>query len=523
MMRQQEEEQPPSRRLVGIDLGIASRHSVRVLEADGRQVCRSSCVPTVASLSAVEQSALAGAPEGTRLAVVFEPTGPAWLPIAVFFARRGHAVYRVSSAKAADLRRFLRRHAKSNGIDAETLARLPLADPRGLQPLELPGVHAAALDRRVRACDRLTKDAATHKVRIKDLVRQLLPMTPLAGDLGTADLAMLERYADPRKLAAASEAELTRLIATASNQQQGQVRAREWQAAAAAALELYGDHPAVAFDELAAEVATEVRLLKAVQAELAAHAAARQKRYKKVDPRQLARSLPGFAQISAPVLVAAMGRPGRFPDGARFKSFVGLAPRASQTGETDRKGQPMSKAGPSLLRATFVRAAGHRPQAGSPARPDLLPADDRTRRYPPQGLLRRRRPPRRTRLDRDGSRQTICDLRQQRQPGHPRAGQADHRGEVDRPRGRPQTPPKPHDGGEGPSGGHNRAGQARRPSPPPIVAAPPAGRQARHLTRRLPARLHHQPCALSGAAMPACPHTSRKDHDHARTRHRPKS
>ena len=39
------------------------------------------------------------------------------MPIAVFFARRGHDVYRVSSAKAADLRR----HAKSNGIDAETL------------------------------------------------------------------------------------------------------------------------------------------------------------------------------------------------------------------------------------------------------------------------------------------------------------------------------------------------------------------------------------------------------------------
>ena len=78
----------------------------------------------------MEQAALDGAPEGTRLAVVFEPTGPAWMPIAVFFARRGHDVYRVSSAKAADLRRFLRRHAKSNGIDAETLARMPLADPR---------------------------------------------------------------------------------------------------------------------------------------------------------------------------------------------------------------------------------------------------------------------------------------------------------------------------------------------------------------------------------------------------------
>jgi transposase len=348
---------PVPRRLVGIDLGIASRHSVRVLEADGRVVSRSSCVPTVQSLSAVEQGALAGAAEGTRLAVVFEPTGPAWMPIAVFFARRGHAVYRVSSAKAADLRRFLRRHAKSNGIDAETLARMPLADPRGLQQLELPGPDAAALDRRVRACGRLTEAASKHKVRIKDLVRQLMPMTPLAGDLGKADLAVLERFADPRVLLAAGAAELTRLITAASGHQQGHQRAGQWLSAAAAAVELYGDHPAVPFDELAAEVATEIRLLRAIQGELAVHAVAREQHYLRVDPGQLARSLPGFAEISAPVLVAAMGRPGRFRDGTRFKSYVGLAPRASETGETDRKGQPMSKAGPSQLRSAFVRAA----------------------------------------------------------------------------------------------------------------------------------------------------------------------
>jgi transposase len=345
------------RRLVGIDLGIASRHSVRVLEADGRAVCRASCVPSVQSLAAVERAALADAPEGTTLAVVFEPTGPAWLPIAVFFARRGHAVFRVSSAKAADLRRFLRRHAKSNGIDAETLARIPLADPGGLQPLELPGVDAAALDRRVRACARLTQAASEHKTRIKDLVRQLMPLTPLTGDLGKADLAVLEHYGDPRALLAVGEAELTALITSASNKQQGAERAGQWRAAAAAAVELYGGHPAVPFAELAAEVATEVRLLRAIQAELAVHATAREAHYRQADPGQLARSLPGFAEISAPVLVAAMGRPGRFRDGTRFKSYTGLAPRASETGQTDRKGQPMSKAGPSLLRSTFFRAA----------------------------------------------------------------------------------------------------------------------------------------------------------------------
>jgi transposase len=165
------------RRLVGIDLGIASAHTVRVLDGAGTTILKRKAHPTVESLSAVETAALAGTPEGTRLEVVIEPTGPAWLPIAVFFSRRGHTVYRVSSAKAADLRRFLRRHAKSNGIDAATLARLPLLDPGGVGPLVLPGAERAALDRRVRAADRLTQQAARHKVRIKDLVRQLLPMT----------------------------------------------------------------------------------------------------------------------------------------------------------------------------------------------------------------------------------------------------------------------------------------------------------------------------------------------------------
>ena len=78
----------------------------------------------------------------------------------MFFTARGHQVFRVSSQKAADLRRFLSRHAKSNGIDADTLARLPLFDPAGLRPLQLPGAERAALDRRVRATDRLTRAAA---------------------------------------------------------------------------------------------------------------------------------------------------------------------------------------------------------------------------------------------------------------------------------------------------------------------------------------------------------------------------
>lgn len=345
------------RRLVGIDLGIASAHTVRVLDETGEVVAKRKCWPTVASLSEVETAALAGAGEGTRLEVIMEPTGPAWLPIAVFFAARGHVVYRVSSAKASDLRRFFSRHTKTNGIDADTLARLGIVDAAGLIELRLPDADRAVLDRRVRATDRLTAQGAEHKVRIKDLVRQLLPMSPLSGPLGAADLAVLERYADPNLLVKAGQKRLTALIAKTSRGHQGSERAAVWIAAAEASIELYGAHPAVAFADLAAEVTTEIRLLRAVQAELTGHETAREAAYQAVDPASLARSLPGLAEVGGPALLAAMGDPTRFKRGKQFRAFTGLVPKASETGNTDRKGQPMSKAGSSLLRTTMVRAA----------------------------------------------------------------------------------------------------------------------------------------------------------------------
>ena len=347
------------RRLVGIDLGIASAHTVRVLDESGREVCRRRCEPTRSSLIGIEQAAMAGAADGTRLVVVIEPTGPAWLPIAVFFGARGHTVFRVSSQKAADLRRFLSRHAKTNGIDAATLARLPLVDPDGLVALRLAGAERAALDRRVRVCDRLTMQAAEHKVRLKDLVRQLMPMTPLTGELGRADLVVLQRWADPRALLQLGQARLTAVIVKASKHHLGAARAQQWIDSARAAVELYADHPAVPLADLAAEVATEVRLIRTLEAELAAHAAERETAYRWADPGQLARTLPGLGQVGGPALAAIIGEAARFPTGAHFKSYLGLTPRASQTGHTDRKGQPMSKAGSRLLRATLVRAADH--------------------------------------------------------------------------------------------------------------------------------------------------------------------
>jgi molecular chaperone DnaK (HSP70) len=88
------------RRIVGIDLGVTSSHTVVVIDETTAVLARRRCRPTREGLLAIEQAALAGVPASTILEVIVEPTGAAWLPVAVFFSRRGHLVHRVSSAKA---------------------------------------------------------------------------------------------------------------------------------------------------------------------------------------------------------------------------------------------------------------------------------------------------------------------------------------------------------------------------------------------------------------------------------------
>jgi len=146
---------------------------------------------------------------------------------------------------------------------------------------------------------------------------------------------------------------------------------------------------------------------------LAVHAAERENAYRFTDPGGLARSLPGVAAVGGPALVASMGRPGRFPTGSTFKSFTGLTPKASETGITDRKGQPMSKAGSSLLRTTLIRAADTA-RRQDPQLARIYHTQMVARRRPPQGAVRGRRRPGRPGLGRDEPADAVRHLRRHR-------------------------------------------------------------------------------------------------------------
>lgn len=340
-------------------MGVATDHTAVVLDEAGQELARRRVQPTRASFEALRALALAGAEDRTVLEVVMEPTGPAWLPVAVFFGAAGDRVYRVSSQRASDLRRYFRRHHKTNRIDATTLARMATVEGDALRPVELARGDAAALDREVRVTERLTEEIATRKVRIRDLARQLMPTSAsaLSKQLSRADLEVLRAWGKPKDLVAAGVDAVDELIQSVGRGMHARSKAEAFVAAATEAVALYGDTDAVPFEALAADLATEIVLLEALEAARAPHERRREELYAKVDPDGLARSVPGVGEKGGPLAVAVVGRAGRFPNADAFCAYTGLVPRASETGETDHKGQPMTKAGNPKLRRMLYRAA----------------------------------------------------------------------------------------------------------------------------------------------------------------------
>ncbi|GAC1559717.1 MAG: hypothetical protein NVS2B7_34220 [Herpetosiphon sp.] len=116
-------------RTIGIDLAVTTAHKAVIADTQSHFLTPVFSFHTSsANLERVLARARDGAPD-TPLQVVMEPTGMAWFPIAVFFARHGVPILLVNSQEVADLRRYYQRHAKSDRIDTRVLVRLPLVNP----------------------------------------------------------------------------------------------------------------------------------------------------------------------------------------------------------------------------------------------------------------------------------------------------------------------------------------------------------------------------------------------------------
>lgn len=296
-------------------------------------------------------------PEGAEVTVVMEPTRNAWVPLAAWLRARGAKVVVVPPEQSADLRDYYNKHAKTDRLDSRVLARLPLLHPEGLREIDTLG-PAEPLKRAVRHRSSIQKRRASSMLRLDALVELLGP--GWADALGTGDysktaLAVLERYADPGALKRLGRKRLSVLLIRTSRGHFRETKADELLACAEETLELWATG-GLDFAELAEDIAAEVRLIKALETELAAIEDRIEALYEEADPGGIVESAPGLGVTLAAGILGRTGDLNRFANLPGVRSFTGLVPKIDQSGTADGHGGPTKAGDPGLRLALYLAA-----------------------------------------------------------------------------------------------------------------------------------------------------------------------
>ncbi len=353
---------------IGIDLSINGAHDCTVLDSTGQVVKRFTFDSSFAGVQKLEQHLCGTDPSRGAPVVVMEPTGLAWF-LPCLYLRAQHPqvkVVRVKTSKVAALRRYLKRDAKSDRLDALTLAKMPLVDPEELYAVDLPPAALQGLDRMTRQRARLVESLTGRKNRLQAFFRGYLPglMEIMGKPWEPALRAMMTVALNPFTLSRQGLPTLRKALL--EKRPRGglpddlvprlltvcETLTRLYRPAVDAGLltETF-------FQDLQDEVARELRLMDMEQQELEALEAAITRRYREVAPEDHLGTLMGLGPVTAPTVLAAVGTPQRFQNQAAFRGWTGVVPHARQSAQSDAKGLPMTKAGPRRVKLALYQAA----------------------------------------------------------------------------------------------------------------------------------------------------------------------
>lgn len=293
-----------------------------------------------------------------ELVVVVEATGMSWFPIAVFFQQKEIPLYRVKAQKSEEFRDFISRYAKTDELDADSLARLYYTIPDQLHQVWLPLGDLHSLRRWVKRREDYLKMFTAEKDRLSKLLKFTLPS--LKGKLdrfmGKKMWNILARAVDFRW--ACTHMGEERFIQWAQNRNSGIDREQleDLYEIIEEAKKLYkdSDHDPEGLSEEAQELAEHLHELSEkinkVEEKM-------QELNKKVFPDKSVESIPGVAWKSACAAKSYLGNGSRFPNINKTEAFLGAIPETDQSGDTDKQGTNIRKDGPSILRKYLYMAA----------------------------------------------------------------------------------------------------------------------------------------------------------------------
>jgi len=344
---------------LGIDIVCRAAHQVSLADDQGRFLWSGRRFRTTPGDLTELWAMLPDGTDPAQVLVVMEPTRNARVPLAAWFRRKGARVVLVPPERSADLRNYYAKYVKTDRLDSQLLARLPMLHPEGLH-LEEGFGPADALKRGAKLHSTLVHRRTQSLARLDALLEILGPAwhSALGADLAnrTPLRFLAAGYADPHAVKRLGRARLARFIYRHSRGAWGDKHADALLAAAAETLQLWSgaelDYP-----DLADDIAVEARLALHLTEELKDLDERTAFLLQQADPRGIVTSAPGVAQITATAILGRLGDPSRFQSLAGARAFTGLVPILDASGLTGRHGGP-TKRGDAVPRQALFMAAG---------------------------------------------------------------------------------------------------------------------------------------------------------------------
>jgi transposase len=171
---------------LGVDVACRAAHQASLADEQGRFIWSGRRFRTTpADLEQLWSMLPAGHDPGGVI-VVMEPTRNAWVPLAAWFRRHGAQVVLVPPERSADLRAYYAKHTKTDRLDSQLLARLPMLHPDGLHLEESLG-PGGALKRAAKLHSTLTHRRTQCLARLDALLEILGPgwHTAVGAELGS--------------------------------------------------------------------------------------------------------------------------------------------------------------------------------------------------------------------------------------------------------------------------------------------------------------------------------------------------
>lgn len=354
-----------AKRIVGIDLAVTGLHRAAVYDSVNMAFVGKSFAfdRSYKGFMLLLHKATSGF-SGT-VSFVMEPTSGVWKSLSAFLMVRGYTVYLIKPQKVYDLRKFLKKHTKSDRIDAQALAKLPIIDPQGIYPLTLPKTDIEALNRYCRQRERIMRSISARKVRIQAFFTAVNPLLMEcfgAHKYTRCCRAFLRRYADPFKVVKLGVKRLsTFLTKHAFGTPESCLAARIYEASQSA-VSIFKEVKAKDMlpfspEQFQEEINIELDLMEYEEKKVKCLDEKIEVLYHKIDSRKVLRSIPGVGSVIAPSIIGVTGNPERFANIRAYKAFCGLVPRKKQSATLDIKGLRITKSSQRILKKGYCLAA----------------------------------------------------------------------------------------------------------------------------------------------------------------------